>query len=62
MFCAHIYIYMIRRSLHICKKKKKKKSLRKQAYSNTLKILPPKPENFQIVFIFLLKTLIVGTR
>ena len=34
--------------------------LRKQAYSNILKILPPKSENFQmkilIFFIFLLKT------
>ena len=34
--------------------------LRKQAYSNILKILPPKNENFQIkiliFFIFLLKT------
>ena len=35
-------------------------SLRKHAHSNKLKILPPKPENFQIknlvFFIFLLKT------
>ena len=35
-------------------------TLRKQAYSNTLKILPPKNDNFQIkiliFFIFLLKT------
>ena len=35
-------------------------SLRKHAYSNILKILPPKNENFQIkfliFFIFLLKT------
>ena len=34
--------------------------LRKQTYSNKLKILPPKTENFQIkiliIFIFLLKT------
>ena len=41
-------------------------SLRKHAYSNILKILPPKNENFQrkilIVFVFLLKTKIVGTR
>ena len=41
-------------------------SLRKHAYSNILKILPPeKRENFQIknllFFIFLLKTDIVGT-
>ena len=39
---------------------------KKQAYSNILKILPPKNENFQIkiliVFIFPLKTSIVGTR
>ena len=37
-----------------------KASLRKHAYSNMLKILPPKTENFQIknsdIFIFLLKT------
>ena len=35
-------------------------SLRKHAYSNILKILPPKNENFQIknsdIFMFLLKT------
>ena len=36
-------------------------ALRKHAYSNILKILPPKNENFQlkkklILFIFLLKT------
>ena len=35
-------------------------SLRKHAYSNILKISPPKPESFQIriliLFIFLLKT------
>ena len=41
-------------------------TLRKQAYSNVLKILPPKNENFQIkvliFYIFLLKTKIVGTR
>ena len=42
-------------------------SLRKHAYSNILKILPPKNENFQIkkkslIFMFLLKTLILGTR
>ena len=41
-------------------------SLRKQAYSNILKILPPKNENFQIKILiclkFLLKTKIVGTR
>ena len=41
--------------------------LRKRAYSNILKILPPKKENFQIkknliFFLFLLKTWIVGTR
>ena len=38
----------------------KNKSLRKQAYSNILKILPTKNENFQIkiqiFFLFLLKT------
>ena len=38
----------------------KKETLRKHAYSNILKILPPKNENFQIkffyIFIFLLKT------
>ena len=38
-------------------------TLRKHAYSNILKILPPKNENFQIkksdiIFIFLLKTFI----
>ena len=37
-----------------------KNSLQKQAYSNKLKIIPPKNENFQIKFmtflIFLLKT------
>ena len=37
-----------------------------QAYSNVLKISPPKTESFQIkiliIFILLLKTLIVGTR
>ena len=41
-------------------------SLQKHAYSNILKILPPKTENFQIkiliIFVFLLKTWIVGTR
>ena len=42
-------------------------SLRKHDYSNILKILPPKNENFQIknsdiFFTFLLKTWIVGTR
>ena len=41
-------------------------ALRKHAYSNTMKISPPKTESFQIksliVFIFLLKTQIVGTR
>ena len=35
-------------------------TLRKHAYSNILKILPPKNENFQIknsdIFVFLLKT------
>ena len=41
-------------------------TLRKYAYSNTLKILPPKNGNFshkkfRHFFIFLLKTLIVGT-
>ena len=30
------------------KKKKKKNTLRKHAYSNILKILPPKSEKFQI--------------
>ena len=29
-------------------RKKKKKTLRKHAYSNILKLLPPKNENFQI--------------
>ena len=42
-------------------------TLRKHAYSNTLKILLPKNGNFSdkkilIFFIFLLKTEIVGTR
>ena len=41
-------------------------TLRKHAYSNILKILPPKAESFQrkilIFFIYLLKTQIVGTR
>ena len=42
-------------------------TLRKHAYSNILKILSPKAENFQIktsdiFFIFLLKTKVVGTR
>ena len=41
-------------------------SLGKQAYSNILKISPPKNESFQIkmliFFIFLFKTKIVGTR
>ena len=40
--------------------------LRKHAYSNVLKISPPKTESFRIeipmFFLFLLKTLIVGTR
>ena len=40
-------------------KKTNEKPLRKHAYSNTLKILPPKTESFQIkiliFFIFLLK-------
>ena len=41
-------------------------SLRKRAYSNILKISPPKTETLQIkfmifFFIFLLKTWIVGT-
>ena len=41
--------------------------LRKHAYSNIKKISPPKTENFQvknfdIFFLFLLKTKIVGTR
>ena len=40
--------------------------LREHAYSNILKISPPKTESFQIkiliFFIFLLKTYIVGTR
>ena len=40
-------------------------SLRKLAYSNKLKFSPPKAESLQIkiliFFIFLLKTLIVGT-
>ena len=59
-----------------CKKDKKLSSkvksitliitpLRKHACLNILKILPPKKENFQIknsdTFIFLVKTLIVGT-
>ena len=39
--------------------------LRKHAYSNIWKISPPKTENFQTknsdIFIFLLKTEIVGT-
>ena len=37
-------------------------SLRKHAFSNILKILSPKNENLQIKNMFLLKTLIVGTR
>ena len=45
---------------------KSKTPLRKHTYSNILKILPPKNENFQIknliFFIVLLKTQIVGTR
>ena len=40
-------------------------ALRKHAYSNILKISPPKTENFQIknsdIFIFLLKTYIMST-
>ena len=44
----------------------REQTLRKHAYSNILKILPAKNENFQIrnlIFsIFLLKTKIVGTR
>ena len=31
---------------------RKQRTLRKQAYSNILKILPPKDENFQIKTIF----------
>ena len=42
----------------------KKKTLQKQAYSNVLKLLPPKNENFQIkiwiFFIFLLKNIDCG--
>ena len=41
----HIYIYSLKKKK---KKKKKKKTLWKHAYSNILKILPPKNENFQI--------------
>ena len=41
------------------------KPLRKQAYPNILKILPPKNKNFQtkilIFVVFLLKIQIVGT-
>ena len=44
----------------------KNKTLRKHAYSNILKISPPKTESFQIkilIFIkFMLKKYIVGTR
>ena len=45
-------------------KEKIENSLRNQAYSNILKILPPKNENFQIkiliFFIFLLKNIDCG--
>ena len=53
-------------STQLLKRKKRFLSLRKHAYSNILKLLLPKTKTFQIktliFFIFLLKTLIVGTR
>ena len=54
-YCAHAQSDLGLYCLHI-----HEKPLRKQAYSNILKILPPKNENFQIkiliFFISLLKT------
>ena len=50
----------------ITEPQRQKMSLRKHAYSNILKILPPKNENVQIKHsdssIFLFKTYIMGTR
>ena len=48
-FLCWIYLYV----LFISYFKYVNKSLRKQAYSNKLKILPPKNENFHIKFLIL---------